>query len=251
MAALVLVLALPWLAGCQSLAEYGVFGLKPEPAGASGQANATAAQPVPASVPTPGSAQAPAAPAPDPDLQAERAAYDAVRTAHFPGVTLAQTRWALRTLFQLADPDARVVEADNGLAAWRSWSALPGATWSEAWWYAAAWSDGDGVTVRVRVAPEPDPASPLPGAGVSAALFHIAPATIDPVETTLAEIREGHAPVGVFLMRMRYLLRLNAYWLYCRAGEEYAYMEHWPGSLDPLCRDARDLRADRMRLDRP
>lgn len=218
------------LAGCQGLARMGLFD--PEPAASSSAAPALA---------------------PEPEWQADRAAYDAVRTAHFPGATLSQTRWALRTVFLLADPEARVAEADNGLAARRFWSALPGATWSEAWWYAVFWPDGDGVTVRVRVSPEADPASPLPEAASdgSEPFFHIAPATIDPEETTLAEIREGHAAAGVFLMRMRYLLGLNAYWLYCRAGEEYAAMEHWPGTLDPLCRDARDTRADRVRLDRP
>lgn len=184
------------------------------------------------------------------DWQPHRDAYDALRTRYYDKGGYARALAAAKTIFELADEDYEVALAHNGVVAHRTWISLPGEDPGEAWWYVAVGTAADGrVVVRARMSPEPDPGGPTDLS--SGRVPRLDGRLINPTETTTYELAATDGAVGLFLMRMDWLMRTNAYWLYCDAAEEYAKIAPWQGSLDAFCRQADDVRADRVPLNLP
>lgn len=186
----------------------------------------------------------------EPDWQSHRNAYDAVRTKYYDKGSYARALASAKTIFELADEDYEVATAENGVIAHRTWTTLPGEDPGEAWWYVAVGTAEDGrIVVRARMTPDPDPGAPQDLS--SGRVDKLDAALINPTETSTYELTDSDGAVGLFLMRMDWLMRANPYWLYCNAAAEYAKIEHWQGSLDAFCRQAEDVRADRVPLNLP
>ncbi len=186
----------------------------------------------------------------DVDWQAYRTEYDKHRTRYYETGSYARALAAARTIFELADDEYEVATAVNGVVAHRTWLTLPGEDPGEAWWYVGVGTAEDGrVVVRVRMAPEPDPQGPTDLS--SGRLSRLDVSLINPTETTTFELTDTDGAVGLFLMRMDWLMGANPYWLYCNAAAEFAKIDDWEGSLDAFCRQAEDVRADRVPLKLP
>ena len=184
------------------------------------------------------------------DWQAYRVAYDALRTKYYDKGSYARALAAARTIFELADEEYEVAVADNGVVAHRTWMTMLGEDPGEAWWYVAIGTAADGrIVVRARMSPEPDPLGPADLS--SGRVEPLSPELINPVETTTYELTGTDGAVGLFLMRMDWIMGVNPYWLYCNAAVEYAKIEPWQGSLDAFCRQSDDVRADRVPLNLP
>lgn len=192
---------------------------------------------------------------PDPaQLQVQRDAYDQARTKVYYDASVARVLTAAVKIFELSEADYEIIPTANGFVAHRSWTPIPGDGTGEAYWYVAAWPLEHAVVMRVRLAPEPDPNYNLTGQEVLDEQGRALPAppaalpgdVIDPTQTTLWELARTDGSVGLFFMRMEWVLGHNKYWLYCNAGREYAKIEKWQGGLDAFCRQAGDARPDRM-----
>ncbi|MGE4292678.1 MAG: hypothetical protein AB7E32_10765 [Desulfovibrio sp.] len=179
------------------------------------------------------------------DAAALRRAYDAARTHEYPGVSVDKVLKAAARIFELADGGYTVLRGKGGVIAHRERSDM-GSMFSEEkgdYWYVDVRPSGDGVIMRIRRASEPDALTSLDAEEQKASPERlVAPGTLDPEETWLSELTDSGAVYAIFFKRMDWLLARNNYWLYCRAGEEYAKMEKLSGTLDPLCLEAGDKR---------